>query len=674
MSDPMASDQNQPKDKKGPKPSGAVKMNLERLIFIAKIVIKEVESDDFRASIVYTVEDNGGGGGSGSYGGKGGFRSSHNKFASHLPISLQDNPTLESYQFDISCMNPAVVFKDIRESARSVILCSGTLSPTSSFACELNSEFTSAICPHVIEDPQLLARCLAYDQDGDDLMINANYLKSEQNLIKLFNIIKDICSRTPNGVLVFFSSYASLKKFKFLIEKFSHRLGKQIKKQKFWESEATSKDLDKFMKKYYLAAENPGNGAVLFGVFRGKLSEGFDFEGSKARAVITIGIPYPYRSGEVIMKCDYNDAKRKLNKDFLCGNEWYQIEALRALNQAIGRVIRNRTDWGGIFLIDQRFRRAVPYQEGLSKWVRKRLEVSENYEYFLGEVERFMKIRVMNPIKLSTDPKVDVVKKEVKTQTSDTSSTSKPISGFELLEKFKIVRPGVSKACKKENAQSCQIPIKNENEVVFTKKEKPAPAPLQPHQQTKSFNLNQRLAMIREKKRQEKLIEQQKIEDHNLLNGKTLSHEEIVCLTRNNTRSEQNSQVISLISSDEEEIFCKKKKGSEVKDVKDDAKDDEVVSNFSESLLPSDIDDLSRPVTPKINVKDQDKKSVKSAPKVISLDDTINDSEFDDLSFITNDGENKENEIHENENLEKDHKNLPKVLQNTKISENQTIG
>ena len=36
-----------------------------------------------------------------------------------------------------------------------------------------------------------------------------------------------------------------------------------------------------------------------------------------------------------------------------------------------------------------------------------------------------------------------------------------------------------------------------------------------------------------------------------------------------------------------------------MKDVKDDAKDDEVVSNFSESLLPSDIDDLSRPVTPK---------------------------------------------------------------------------
>lgn len=39
---------------------------------------------------------------------------------------------------------------------------------------------------------------------------------------------------------------------------------------------------------------------------------------------------------------------------YLSGQEWYRQQAFRAVNQAIGRVIRHKEDYGAIFLCDQR--------------------------------------------------------------------------------------------------------------------------------------------------------------------------------------------------------------------------------------------------------------------------------------------------------------------------------
>jgi len=38
----------------------------------------------------------------------------------------------------------------------------------------------------------------------------------------------------------------------------------------------------------------------------------------------------------------------------LSGNEWYKQQASRAVNQAIGRVIRHKEDFGAIILCDTR--------------------------------------------------------------------------------------------------------------------------------------------------------------------------------------------------------------------------------------------------------------------------------------------------------------------------------
>ncbi|PKU30831.1 fanconi anemia group j protein [Limosa lapponica baueri] len=54
-------------------------------------------------------------------------------------------------------------------------------------------------------------------------------------------------------------------------------------------------DFDELLKIYYDAIKCKGekDGALLIAVCRGKVSEGLDFCDENARAVITIGIPFP---------------------------------------------------------------------------------------------------------------------------------------------------------------------------------------------------------------------------------------------------------------------------------------------------------------------------------------------------------------------------------------------
>lgn len=89
-------------------------------------------------------------------------------------------------------------------------------------------------------------------------------------------------------------------------------------------------------------------GATLLAVCKGKISEGLNFHDELGRLVIMIGIPFP----------SLNHPKVKLKKqfmneeDFKSGDKWYKQEGMRAVNQAIGRVIRHSKDYGAILLLD----------------------------------------------------------------------------------------------------------------------------------------------------------------------------------------------------------------------------------------------------------------------------------------------------------------------------------
>lgn len=109
-------------------------------------------------------------------------------------------------------------------------------------------------------------------------------------------------------------------------------------------------------------------GACFLAVCRGKVSEGIDFADADARAVVITGIPYPsVFDPKVSLKKKFLDGQ-KTGKKTLSGTEWYNLEAFRAINQAVGRVIRHKDDFGAVLLLDKRFG-APNYSSKLSSWL-----------------------------------------------------------------------------------------------------------------------------------------------------------------------------------------------------------------------------------------------------------------------------------------------------------------
>lgn len=149
------------------------------------------------------------------------------------------------------------------------------------------------------------------------------------------------------------------------------------------------------MAEYYAKIDAPNSrGATFMAVCRGKVSEGLDFADFYGRAVIITGLPYPpFKDPKVVLKKKYLNENRTRANEMLSGDDWYFLEASRAVNQAIGRVIRHKNDFGAILLLDTRFHN--PKQKGqLSRWIQGHLSTQHANQAFgpvIGELARFFR-------------------------------------------------------------------------------------------------------------------------------------------------------------------------------------------------------------------------------------------------------------------------------------------
>ena len=106
----------------------------------------------------------------------------------------------------------------------------------------------------------------------------------------------------------------------------------------------------------YYAEVKMGRGAVFIAVCRGKVAEGLDFADDYGRAVLVLGLPYPpFKDPRVELKRQFLDDQVRAKTGQLSGSKWYSLEAFRATNQAIGRVIRHSRDHGAVIFLDGRF-------------------------------------------------------------------------------------------------------------------------------------------------------------------------------------------------------------------------------------------------------------------------------------------------------------------------------
>ncbi|CAH1389775.1 unnamed protein product [Nezara viridula] len=290
------------------------------------------------------------------------------------------------------CFNPGFSLNNVMiNTIHSLILTSGTLAPIASFVKEMS--LTSPViaeCTHIVSKDQVFV--CQVEVGPRNIQLKCNYA-NRQNIgywqelgLTLQNFFRII----PDGVLLFFPSYTTLNiavemwRESGLWEKLGHL------KPIFIEPKLKS-ELQQVSQEYYKAIETGnGKGAVFIGVCRGKISEGLDFSDQYGRAVIIAGLPYPpLHDPKVKLKKQYIDQNRKNNTD-LTGDVWYVLEATRAVNQAIGRVIRHSEDYGAIILCDAQFNNQNIIQN-LSKWVQQRIIKPRSFGESIGVLRGFFR-------------------------------------------------------------------------------------------------------------------------------------------------------------------------------------------------------------------------------------------------------------------------------------------
>jgi hypothetical protein len=122
--------------------------------------------------------------------------------------------------------------------------------------------------------------------------------------------------------------------------------------------------------------------------------------------VFIVSIPYPpLHQPRVILKKHYLNDQKKHNKKAITGEEWYSTEAIRSVNQAIGRVIRHKDDFGVIILADERllilkqffyfvsFRYSKMPTQVFPSWIRPNFTVFEFPNSFITRIGTFFKER-----------------------------------------------------------------------------------------------------------------------------------------------------------------------------------------------------------------------------------------------------------------------------------------
>ncbi|XP_057536046.1 regulator of telomere elongation helicase 1 homolog isoform X2 [Amaranthus tricolor] len=351
------------------------------------------------------------------------FRDGDTSHAKYYRVHVQERLTADSNAFrgkgsmsrTLSwwCFNPGIGMDDFsKKCVGSIILTSGTLSPMDSFAYELKLEFPIRLeNPHVISSNQIWAGVVPVGPSGFSL--NSSYRNRDVLEYKqdLGNAIVNFARIVPDGLLVFFPSYYAMEQCIDCWKDNSH--GNMSSKSTIWErickfkkpvieprqSSLFSSSIEDFMSKL----KDPStSGAVFFAVCRGKVSEGLDFADQCGRAVVITGLPFATRTDpKVRLKREFLDEHvqdQTTAHKSLTGDEWYDQQASRAVNQAVGRVIRHRHDYGAIIFCDERFA-SSHRQAQVSRWIQPHIKCYTRFGDVVYSLTRFFRAGDHHPVK-----------------------------------------------------------------------------------------------------------------------------------------------------------------------------------------------------------------------------------------------------------------------------------
>ncbi|XP_054602371.2 regulator of telomere elongation helicase 1 isoform X2 [Nothobranchius furzeri] len=345
------------------------------------------------------------------------------------------------------CFSPGFSMQElVNQGVRCIILTSGTLSPLTTFTSEMRIDFPVLLeNGHVISRDQIYVRVL--DQGPDSVVLSSAFNRRfiPEVMASLGNTVANLCRLVPRGLLVFFPSFLLMEKTLELWRTKGQASHIEILKPMFVEPKGKG-TFSEVINGYYSSVNDPKcKGGSFFAVCRGKASEGLDFADNFCRAVVITGLPFPPKfDPRVVLKMQYLDemnGSKAPGVKFLSGQEWYRHQAFRAVNQAIGRVIRHKEDYGAIFLCDERFR-SPDVRANLPSWVRPYVRVQAGFGTVVREVSQFFRTaQKMRPEVIKTPAAENPAAECSSSSCSSSSSSSCSSSSFSCVvaQKAKVL-------------------------------------------------------------------------------------------------------------------------------------------------------------------------------------------------------------------------------------------
>ncbi|VDM52808.1 unnamed protein product [Angiostrongylus costaricensis] len=273
------------------------------------------------------------------------------------------------------CFTSSIAMRSLKvNGVRTVIVTSGTLSPLPNFIKNIGfDQIFAAVLNKSPLTEQVLNGCFQNRHNNE-------------YAVGIAESVVSLAKTVPQGILVFFASYSLMD---HLISKFKElkNSSQKFPSKSYWEQMTDAKlvvvepkqksQLARVRSEFTRGVQNE-KGAMFFAVCRGKVSEGIDFSDACSRAVCVVGIPFPpLMDIRIHLKRLYlNELKTQSAED------WYVTEGYRAVNQALGRVLRHVNDFGMVALLDES-------REYFPSWMRASIKVFDKGSGFPSEVTNF---------------------------------------------------------------------------------------------------------------------------------------------------------------------------------------------------------------------------------------------------------------------------------------------
>ncbi|MBD3209038.1 ATP-dependent DNA helicase [Candidatus Woesearchaeota archaeon] len=250
-------------------------------------------------------------------------------------LSLRKGLREEVITLSYRCLDPSLIAKPIIDQAHSMILMSGTLTPTGMYRSVLGfSEATEVEYPSPFPDKNRLNLIIP--------QTSTKYTsRSEEQYQNIASVLGRTVAQIPGNVAVYFPSY-------YLLEQVNNHFQTLTKKTVF----AEQREMNTQEKQEFLDAfrKYKDSGAVLLGVITGNFGEGIDLPGDELQGVVIVGLPLQKPDLETEALIKYYDEKFGKGWDY-----GYLFPAFNKALQSAGRCIRSETDRGVIVFLDERY-------------------------------------------------------------------------------------------------------------------------------------------------------------------------------------------------------------------------------------------------------------------------------------------------------------------------------